>query len=148
MIVRKKRLPVYPKPCLKVRPGERTTIGSKSADDEFERRNVERRFYRRLSRYYLLPEGMKIAKVEWTRPPLLVTGKHGDDHLTTLCSPKFLVLKDLLVLEDRGDLEDVEIPNDLKGLENLEKKLADLEDPEDLEDIPAPPTLPGPSSGS
>ena len=48
---------------------------------------MERRLYRRLSRYYQVPEGekegKKKGKEEWTRPPLLVTGKHGDDHSTS-----------------------------------------------------------------
>jgi len=104
-IIRKKRSPVCLKPCLKNVPTKRTEIGSKNANNEYERRGVERRLYRRLSRYYQVPEGEKEGeekeekeekekknkekkqkqrkeKEEWTRPPLLVTGKHGDDHST------------------------------------------------------------------
>jgi len=54
---------------------------------------VERRLYRRLSRYYKVPEEEKEVekkeekkekkkKEEWTRPQLLVTGKYGDDRST------------------------------------------------------------------
>jgi len=71
-IIRRKREPVYEKPCLRKGEGKRTVIGSKSADRECNRRKVDCRLYRRLSRYYRLPKGN-----EWTRPPLLRKGKHG-----------------------------------------------------------------------
>jgi len=63
------------KPRLKKGRSERTVIGSRSADSEAERRKVQRRLYRRLSRYYSPPKGGDDA--EWTRPPLLQTGKYG-----------------------------------------------------------------------
>ena len=37
---------------------------------------MERGLYRQLSQYYELPDGEV-----WKRPPLLVKGKHGHDHL-------------------------------------------------------------------
>ena len=68
----KDREPVYLEPRLKTVKGERTVKGSKNADNEYRRRDVERRTYQELSKYYRLPE----RKKEWTRPPLLVKGKH------------------------------------------------------------------------
>ena len=75
MIIGKKRVPVYPKPNLKKGTVERTVFDSEYAKKEHERRNVDRRLYEKLSRYYPLPEG----KREWARPPLLVKGKCGRD---------------------------------------------------------------------
>ena len=37
---------------------------------------MERRLYRRLGSYFQPPNGGD----EWTRPPLLVKGKHGHGH--------------------------------------------------------------------
>jgi len=53
--------------------GERTVTGSKNADKEADRRKKERELYEDLSKYYSLPKG----KGKWTRPPLLMKGKHG-----------------------------------------------------------------------
>jgi hypothetical protein len=68
---------VYPEPCLLTGAGKRTAEGSKNADDEFDRRNVERELYQELSRYY--PLGRRKA---WARRPLLLEGKHWRDHST------------------------------------------------------------------
>ena len=75
MIVRKKRVPVHPKPCLKKGMTERKACSSKSAKIERERRRVERILYQNLSRYYSPPKGK-----EWVRSQLLVKGKCGHDH--------------------------------------------------------------------
>ena len=75
-IIGKDRLPFYIVPRLKKGHGKQTAGGSKKAKEEFERRNVERGLYRQLSQYYELPDGEV-----WKRPPLLVKGKHGHDHL-------------------------------------------------------------------
>jgi len=61
--------------------GVRTAKGSRSANNEFERRNVERRLYQKLSQHY--PLGWK--QELWARPALLLKGKldaitrHTDD---------------------------------------------------------------------
>jgi len=56
---------------------------------------VERRLFKKLSRYYPLGQGQSV----WERPKLLLLGEHGRDHstwLTTFRLPEsFLVLKDL-----------------------------------------------------
>ena len=87
------RPPVYQGPHLRKGYVKRTAEGSKNADDEFERRNVERGFLQELSRYYLLKEGDS----EWVRPKLLLRGKHDviSNMLTTFRSPVSLVLEDL-----------------------------------------------------
>lgn len=69
------RTRVYLEHRLKKGTGVRTVTNSKSANDEFERRNVERRLYRELSRYYQLGRKQKL----WARPPLLSKGKHKHD---------------------------------------------------------------------
>ena len=71
-IIRMKR-PIISEPCLKIGHGEQTAFHSENAKREYERRKVERRLYRRLSRYYSPPEKV------WDRPALLVEGKH-DNH--------------------------------------------------------------------
>ena len=71
-------MPVYREHRLQKGKSKRTKKGLKSADDEYERRNVERGLYRELSQYYEL--GWK--QEAWTRPPLLLKGKHKHDHLT------------------------------------------------------------------
>lgn len=87
---------VYLESCLltgPVEPGTRIAEGSKSADNEFERRNVERKLYQELSRYYPLGPGQK----EWGRPNLLSNGKH-DTTLTILTTSRlleFLVWRDI-----------------------------------------------------
>jgi len=74
-ITRRKRDLVDPKPGLKTgHVAQRIPVDSKSAKRESKRRKVERRLYRRLSLYFQPPNG---EKSEWTRPPLLVKGKHG-----------------------------------------------------------------------
>jgi len=55
--------------------GERTTVGSKRADAEVRRRDEEREWFRKLSKYYPLGRGQGV----WVRPSLLSRGKH--DHL-------------------------------------------------------------------
>ena len=79
-LIRLVRPRVYQEPRLKTQPDQRTAAGSRSknAELEYKRRNVERRWYEELSQFYQLPEG----KGEWTRPPLLLKGKHGHDHST------------------------------------------------------------------
>ena len=72
------RSAVYLEPCLRGGSGERTEAGSKNADEEFERRNVERRLLQELSRYYPL----KQDKRTWARPSLMWNGKH-ECHLST-----------------------------------------------------------------
>ena len=67
---------VYLEHRLKKGRGVRTAKGTKSADDEFERRNMERSLYQELSRYY--PLGCK--RELWARPSLLLKGKHRHDH--------------------------------------------------------------------
>ena len=90
----KGRQPVYSEPRLKTVKGERTVKGSKNADKELRRRDLERQSYQQLSRYYPLPEGKK----EWTRPPLLVKGKHKQSLNVpiTFRLPKLLVLRELM----------------------------------------------------
>jgi len=82
-------------PCLLTGKGKRTAAGSKNADDEFERRSVERGWFKELSQYYPLGQGQSV----WERPKLLLCGEHGRDHstwLTTFHLPEFFpVLKDL-----------------------------------------------------
>jgi len=73
-IVRRKRKPFHENPILKRGRSERTVIGSKRADKAFGRRKVERRLYRRLSRYYSTPIG---GPLEWACPPLLVEGEYS-----------------------------------------------------------------------
>ena len=90
-IVRRVRHPLHRKPCLKRGRSERTVIGSRSADSEAERRKVERRLYRRLSRYYSPPNGDDAA--EWTRPPLLQTGKHGHGLTSNITLTQTLSIK-------------------------------------------------------
>ena len=70
-----KRPPFYSEPRLQSGHGERTVKGSKNADGEFRRRKRERGLYEELSRFYLLPE----TRATWTRPQLLVKGKHEHD---------------------------------------------------------------------
>ena len=65
-------------PCLLTGRGRRTVAGSRNADDEFERRNVERRLLQELSRYYPLEQGQNA----WSRSSLLSLGKHGCDRST------------------------------------------------------------------
>lgn len=77
-IIQRTRSPIYPQHRLKKGNGVRTKIGLKSAQDEFERRNVERELYRELSRYYRL----EWNQVVWERPPLLRKGKHKHDRST------------------------------------------------------------------
>ena len=81
-IIRRKRPQVNPEQCLRMGHVERTAIGSKNAEKELGRRKVERRLYRRLSRYYQRPnyQPPNGKKPEWARPPLLVKGKHGHGH--------------------------------------------------------------------
>jgi len=72
----------------------RTKAGSKSADEEYERRNETRLEYQRLSRYYPLEGG----RTEWNASRLLSRGEHGSDrsiwrHFTYPCC--HLVLEDL-----------------------------------------------------
>ena len=68
---------VNPEPCLRGEPaGDRPEAGTKNADEEFERRNAERRLLQELSRYYALQRGKK----PWTRLSLLSNGKHGCHH--------------------------------------------------------------------
>ena len=64
---------VYSEPHLLTGRGRRTVAGLKSADDEFERRNVERRLFQRLSQYYPLEQ----KQTGWSRGALLKLGKHG-----------------------------------------------------------------------
>ncbi|KAF9652321.1 hypothetical protein BDM02DRAFT_3109317 [Thelephora ganbajun] len=59
-------------PCLLIGYGKRTAVGSKKANAEFERRNVERRLLQELSRYYPLGPNQKVR----TRLQLLSLGKH------------------------------------------------------------------------
>ena len=68
---------MYSAPWLKRGESKRTKKGLKSADDEFERRNVVRESYQELSRYYRPRSGK-----EWRRPSLLREGKHKHDHST------------------------------------------------------------------
>ena len=63
---------VNQKPCLLTKKGKRTTPGLKYANEEFERRNEERRLFQQLSRYYLLRQD----RYSWTRSPLLFHGEH------------------------------------------------------------------------
>lgn len=89
------RSPVYLEPCLLIGPtaqGKRTAEGSKDADDEYERRNVERKLFQELSRYY--PLG---GQPVWSCPKLLLNGKHDTtlNVLTTFRLPGFLVWTDL-----------------------------------------------------
>ena len=87
---------VYLEPCLitsPVEPGKRIAEGSKTADNEFKRRNVERALYQELSRYYPLGPGQK----EWGRPNLLSNGKH-DASLSILAT--FRLLEFFLVWRD------------------------------------------------
>jgi len=58
--------------------GKRNKAGLRSADGEFERRNVEREQLKKLSNYYPLGENRR----DWTRSELLSLGKHQDDHST------------------------------------------------------------------
>ena len=64
---------VNPEPCLRGEPGDRDPVASRNADEEFERRNAERRLLQELSQYYRLQRGKKA----WTRLSLLLSGKHG-----------------------------------------------------------------------
>ena len=64
-------MPVYSESRL--RRGESTPkTNSKTAITERNRREVERSSYGELSKYYLLKPGQGA----WTRPPLLLRGKH------------------------------------------------------------------------
>ena len=94
-IVRKIREPTYKVHCLrKGKSGGQPKKGSKSAKDEYERRNVERELYRELSRYYKLEVGQKV----WARPPLLLKGKYKHHHSTFRRHPltqTFPVLKEV-----------------------------------------------------
>ena len=51
--------------------GEQTTGGTKSAQEERERRSVERGLFQELSRYYPLEPDQE----QWESPPLLLKGK-------------------------------------------------------------------------
>ena len=62
------------KPRLLTKEGKRTEPGSKNAEEERNRRDEERRLFKELSRYYPLGDGKEV----WTRPKLLLRGKHGD----------------------------------------------------------------------
>jgi len=77
-VIKTIRVPVYSEHRLLLGPqqGKRTAEGSKSADGERKRREVERELYKDLSKYYLLRPG----QAKWTRPSLLKLGKH--EHLT------------------------------------------------------------------
>ena len=64
---------VYSKPRLvKLSTKPRTTVRSKRAEEEHERRMVDRELYQELSRYYPLRQGREV----WVRPELLSNGKH------------------------------------------------------------------------
>lgn len=53
-------------------------VGLKTADDEFERRNVERELFQRLSQRYLLEQN----RSGWSRRALLSLGKYEDSRST------------------------------------------------------------------
>ena len=77
-ILRRTRKPEYEEHRLAKGRGVRTVAGLKSADREYERRNVERRCYQEISKYYTLGSQQKV----WMRPSLLLKGKHKHDHST------------------------------------------------------------------
>jgi len=54
---------------------------SKKAEQEYERRTVDRRLYEKLSRYYPLPLG---GKKEWARQPLLARGKREQNRINNI----------------------------------------------------------------
>jgi len=72
------RQPVYDEDCLFKGHGRRTRVGSKGADEEYERRNGTRQVYQKLSRCYRLKGG----RSAWSTPELLSMGKHGYGHST------------------------------------------------------------------
>ena len=57
--------------------GKRVAIGSKNADAEARRRDEEREWFKKLSKYYPLEQGQNV----WERQSLLSRGKHERDHL-------------------------------------------------------------------
>jgi len=75
-VLRRTRDPEYEEHRLAKGRGIRTKTGSKTANKEYERRNVERRYYQEISQYYELGLGQEV----WTRPSLLLKGKHKHDH--------------------------------------------------------------------
>jgi len=77
-ILRRTRDPEYKEHRLAKGRGIRTKTGLKSADNEYERRNVERGYYQEISQYYTLGRKQEV----WTRPSLLLKGKHKHDHST------------------------------------------------------------------
>jgi len=73
-IIRENRPRVNPEPCLQTMPaGERPTGCSKSAEEEYERRTVERGLFEELSMYCPLGPDQR----EWTCPRLLSKGKRN-----------------------------------------------------------------------
>jgi len=95
-IIGKHRKLVYQEPRLKKGKGpERTATDSKCANNQFERRNEERRYYEILSQYYPLHG---LGQKGWECPKLLLKGNHGQslNTQTTFHLPKFSsVLHDL-----------------------------------------------------
>ena len=98
-IIPKIRPLVYLQPRLRTAPSTRTSEGS-NAKEERERRNLERRSFQELSRYYLLPVGRRKA---WDRPKLLSNGEHYVSFslpMTSRLPESFSVLEDLEGLWD------------------------------------------------
>ena len=73
------RGPVYAEDHLLKGHGRRKGVGSKGADEEYERRNGTRQVYQNLSRYYRLERG----RSAWSAPQLLLMGKHGNGYSTS-----------------------------------------------------------------
>ena len=63
-------------PRLLTAQGRRTTVGSRKADREFEKRKVERRLLQELSKYFPPEQGQNML----SRSSLLSQGKRGHDH--------------------------------------------------------------------